>query len=86
VGIHNTLEAAAFGIPVIFGPNYQRFQEAKDLLEIGAAISISNNEELMLAFDSLTSDKETGKRAKEYVNSRKGSTAQIFDYIEKVID
>ena len=86
VGIHNTLEAAAFGIPVIFGPNYQRFQEAKDLLEIGAAISISNNEELMLAFDSLTNDKETGKRAKEYVNSRKGSTAQIFDYIQKVID
>lgn len=85
VGIHNTLEAAAFGIPVIFGPNYQRFQEAKDLLEIRAAISISTLEELMLAFDNLTSDKEAGKRAKAYVNTRKGSTMQIFNYIRKLI-
>ena len=38
-GIHNTLEAAAWEMPVIFGPNYQKFQEAKDLIAIGAGFS-----------------------------------------------
>ncbi|TDQ10368.1 3-deoxy-D-manno-octulosonic acid transferase [Pedobacter metabolipauper] len=50
VGIHNTLEAAAFGIPIIFGPKYDKFQEAKDLIAIGAAISISSSAELKDAF------------------------------------
>jgi len=45
VGIHNTLEAAVFGIPVLFGPNYQRFQEAVDLIETGTAKSITSIEE-----------------------------------------
>lgn len=45
VGIHNTLEAAVFGIPVIFGPNYQRFQEAVELIGIGSASSIQNVDE-----------------------------------------
>lgn len=45
VGIHNTLEAAVFGIPVLFGPNYQRFQEAVDLIETGTAKPIKSIEE-----------------------------------------
>src|SRR5690606_33990431 len=47
VGIHNTLEAAAFGLPVIFGPNYKRFLEAKMLISEKAAFSIKNEEELL---------------------------------------
>ena len=46
VGIHNILEAVAFGVPVIFGPNYKKFNEAKDLIALGGANSISNFEEL----------------------------------------
>ena len=46
VGIHNTLEAAAFGLPVIFGPNYSKFKEANDLVALEAGFSISNEEEL----------------------------------------
>jgi 3-deoxy-D-manno-octulosonic-acid transferase len=45
-GIHNTLEAAAFGLPVIFGPNYAKFKEAKDIIELGAGFSVADEKEL----------------------------------------
>jgi 3-deoxy-D-manno-octulosonic-acid transferase len=79
-GIHNTLEAAAFGLPVIFGPNYQKFQEAKDLIELKAGFSISNQAELNDCFKLLQADthKEAGKQAKAYANSHTGATAQIL--------
>lgn len=81
VGIHNTLEAAAFGIPVIFGPKYDKFQEAKDLISIGAASSIGTAEELFKAFNKLATNKTAGEIAKNYVNSKTGSTDQIIKYI-----
>ncbi len=83
VGIHNTLEAAAFGLPIIFGPNYQKFQEAKDLIGIGAAISISNQQELNAAFLSLSKDEQAGKLAKQYVIEKTGATDQIINLIVK---
>jgi 3-deoxy-D-manno-octulosonic-acid transferase len=81
VGIHNTLEAAAFGMPVIFGPRYDKFQEAKDLISINAAVSINNAEELFIAFQKLTEDRTSGDLAKRYVNTKTGSTDQIIKYI-----
>ena len=84
-GIHNTLEAAAFSLPVIFGPNYQKFQEAKDLIELKAGFSISNQAELNDCFKLLLQSdthKEAGKQAKAYVDEHTGATAQI---IEKII-
>jgi len=82
-GIHNTLEAAAFGLPVIFGPNYQKFQEAKDLIELKAGFSISNQAELNDCFNLLQAGthKEAGKQAKAYVDSQKGATTQILKKI-----
>ena len=82
-GIHNTLEAAAFGLPVIFGPKYQKFQEAKDLIELKAGFSISNQAELNNCFKLLQADshKEAGKQAKAYVDSHTGATAQILKKI-----
>ena len=82
-GIHNTLEAAAFGLPVIFGPNYQKFQEAKDLIELKAGFSISNQAELKDCFKLLQADthKEAGKQAKSYVDSHTGATTQILKKI-----
>jgi len=80
VGIHNTLEAAAFGLPVIFGPNYHKFQEAKDLIEIGAAKSISNTEELMVSFKHYV-QYDSGSLAKNYVASKKGATEMIIKKI-----
>ena len=82
-GIHNTLEAAAFGIPVIFGPKYDKFQEAKDLIKLNAAKSISNLNELETAFTTLTETAEKGLIAKNYVRSKTGSTDQIVKYLSK---
>jgi len=79
-GIHNTLEAAAFGIPVIFGPKYEKFQEAKDLIISGAAISVQSEEELINAFESFKSN-NTGETAKKYVAAKTGSTDQIVNYL-----
>lgn len=80
-GIHNTLEAAAFGIPVIFGPKYGKFQEAKDLIKLGAAKSISNQNELETAFLTLAKNPDTGDIAKNYVTLKTGSTDQIIQHL-----
>lgn len=84
-GIHNTLEAAAFGLPVIFGPEYDKFQEAKDLLALHAAISISSGNDLSAAFTKLQKDENTGNEAKQYVLNKTGSTAQILKYLDSVL-
>lgn len=81
VGIHNTLEAAAFGLPVIFGPKYDKFQEAKDLIAAGAAITISNETELIAAFDQLKNNPEASDAAKNYVKEKTGSTLQILQHL-----
>ena len=85
VGIHNTLEAAAFGIPVIFGPEYRKFQEAKDLVGIGAAKSIRNTAELHAAFEELTGNPEAGIKSGNYVMSRTGATDQIIRHISQYL-
>lgn len=85
VGIHNTLEAATYGKPVIFGPKYEKFQEAIDLVTLMAGFSISNYEELKLVFDSLQDEKvlqEAGDSAKKYVQQRAGATQIIMKYLE----
>ena len=83
VGIHNTLEAAAFGIPVIFGPKYDKFQEAKDLIVLGAAKSISTLPELSAAFQQFSENDVAGSIAKKYVRSKTGATDQIVNYVAK---
>lgn len=85
VGIHNTLEAAVYGIPVIFGPNHQRFQEAVQLIEAGGAFAINNGQELNALLDRLTTDStqlhNAGLHAGQYVSSRAGATATILGMI-----
>lgn len=84
-GIHNTLEAAAFGLPVIFGPNYQKFREARELIELNAGISISNMHELRNAAGLLMEDETyratAGKAAAKYVAEHTGATETIVNYI-----
>lgn len=85
VGIHNILEAATFGLPVIFGPNYKKFKEATDLTVEGGAISISDFEQLRLSFDRLIIDKNELKNAAEicrnYVAKNVGSTKVIINKV-----
>ncbi|MBB2145574.1 3-deoxy-D-manno-octulosonic acid transferase [Pedobacter sp. LMG 31464] len=80
-GIHNTLEAAAFGLPVTFGPKYDKFQEAKDLIAIGAAKSISTSDELISAFDYFKANEMASADAEKYVEQKKGATEIIVKAI-----
>jgi 3-deoxy-D-manno-octulosonic-acid transferase len=86
-GIHNILEAAAFGMPVIFGPNYERFKEARDLIELNAAFSISNQEELLSTAGSLMNDEHfrhgCAAISKKYVKEHTGATDKIVKYIRE---
>lgn len=82
VGIHNVLEAAVYGIPVFFGPNNRKFQEAQALKECGGGLEIASTiafEEKMDAFaaDEALLDK-AGKAAGDYVSSNSGATGKIF--------
>lgn len=85
VGIHNTLEAAVYGIPVIFGPKYQKFQEAVQLIEHQGAYSINNGEELNALLDRLLTDEAflhvTGEKAGHYVTDNAGATDKILGMI-----
>ena len=85
VGIHNTLEAAACGIPVIFGPNYNKFQEAKDLIACKAGFSIKTYDELEDLLNLLLFDKNfyqlSASEAKQFVNSNVGATKEILKVI-----
>lgn len=86
-GIHNILEAAVYGKPVVFGPVYAKFAEARDLVEKEGAFSIENALELEALLDKLLSDekllKETGFICREYVYSKRGATQQIMDHIQR---
>jgi len=86
VGIHNTLEAATFGMPVIFGPNYQKFMEAKELIKRGAAISYSEQEHLNSSLNELLKEEDTRNRksiiAKSFVKENIGITNQILEAIK----
>ena len=82
VGIHNTIEAAVYGVPVVFGPNYHHFREAQGLIDAGAARSIKNYSELEAALDTAFEQHETiGSKAAEYVQSETGATDKIYKEI-----
>ena len=85
-GLHNILEAAVYGKPVIFGPDYDKFAEAVDLIECLAAISINNALELEeeLTFLLTNADELTAasKEAKSYVYAKKGATEKIIQFIQ----
>lgn len=84
-GIHNTLEAAVYGHPVLFGPNYKRFREACGLIDCGAAHSVNNATELISCVRHWEKDSARFERssiaAKNYVQSKAGATARIVDGI-----
>lgn len=81
-GIHNTLEAAVYGIPVIFGPKYYKFKEAKELIAVGGGFSVSEEKEFRLRMDELLTDRNmldaAGKSAGNFVSSNTGVTEKIL--------
>lgn len=82
VGIHNTLEAAVYGIPVIFGPNHQAFREALGLLAVGGGYAINDSGEYSALLDTMINDrsklKEAGSKAGAYVKDNSGASDAIF--------
>jgi 3-deoxy-D-manno-octulosonic-acid transferase len=81
-GVHNILEPATFGIPIVIGPNYSHFAEATDLVNLKGCISIKNQEELNFNFQNLIEDKKTrrerGTICANFVQKNKGATHQII--------
>jgi 3-deoxy-D-manno-octulosonic-acid transferase len=86
-GIHNVLEAAVYGKPVIFGPVYEKFAEAVELIDCGAGISIENALELEKVLTQLWHNeallKEKCNAAKAYVYSKTGAADTIMQYIQE---
>jgi len=79
-GIHNTLEAAVWGIPVLFGPKYHKFREAIGLLNAGASFSVKNYREFKARMDeAIERHQEMGGKAKAYVESELGATDLIYE-------
>ena len=82
VGIHNTLEAAVYGMPVIFGPNHTAFREALGLLDAQGGFSISNAQQYDALMQRMMTDsaflQDAGRRAGDYVQKESGATEQIF--------
>lgn len=85
-GIHNTLEAAVYGKPVVFGPNYQKFREAVEMIEAGCAFPVENENDLYLIAQNFlrneTHLKAAGEKAKAYVSIHSGATKHIMDYVK----
>lgn len=84
-GVHNILEPATFGVPIVIGPNYSHFAEATALVHQGGCVSISNQKELNEAFDNLISNEdiqhEKGHICETFVQMNKGATVTILQNI-----
>lgn len=88
-GLHNILEPATFGIPVVIGNNYDKFKEAVDLVKIGGCISIKNQEEFTNNLIHLKKDKNfrklTGVINKRYIKDNFGATKLIMNYLKNIL-
>lgn len=86
--IHNLPEAAVFGVPVLFGPNHKKFNEAIDLIEAKGGFGINNEQELLAKMSELLKDeayaKRCGQAAKDYIYKGSGATKKILTELEKV--
>ncbi len=89
-GLHNTLEPAVFGIPVIIGPKYQGFNEAKELVSLGGISVVDSEKSFKEVIDTLLKDAilrtKMGKINAGYIQDQLGATKKILSYIsEKII-
>jgi 3-deoxy-D-manno-octulosonic-acid transferase len=86
-GVHNVLEAAVYEKPVVFGPEFEKYIEAEELIESGGGYTIENALELEKLFETLLQKDDeyhsASKASKQYVYSRRGSTEKIINYIQE---
>jgi 3-deoxy-D-manno-octulosonic-acid transferase len=85
-GVHNILEPATFGVPIVIGSNYSHFAEATALVNMGGCVSVSNKKELEDAFTNLIQNdeirQENGHICSTFVQMNKGATAVILKHIQ----
>ncbi|MFD2552002.1 3-deoxy-D-manno-octulosonic acid transferase [Bizionia sediminis] len=84
-GLHNTLEPAVFGIPIIIGTHYSKFPEASHMIASGGMVSISNKKMLKTVLDKFINNpslaKESGNQNFNYIKKNTGAVVQIVNYI-----
>lgn len=89
-GIHNTLEAATFGLPLAFGPNYQKFREAREMVARGIATPVRSSCELEAWFTRLNNDgalhSKLADAARQYTSSNCGATELVTEAVIKQLD
>lgn len=88
-GIHNILEPATYGVPIIIGPNYSKFKEAGDLIALNVCKSIDNKTSFNNSFKNLSENKksikEKGQITKDYIKNNIGASKIIYNFIDKLI-
>lgn len=89
-GIHNTLEAAVWGVPVLFGPNYGKFEEAKQLIQAGGAFSFQNETALSIILQKFINQtaykQECALAARNYVLEKGGATQKFIVFIARIFN
>lgn len=84
-GLHNTLEAAVFGVPIIIGKNHEKFPEAQAMINIEGLVSITDKESLKyylnLFIKNETKRRQYGDNNKDFIKNNKGAVVQILDYL-----
>lgn len=84
-GVHNVLEAAVYGKPVVFGPVYEKYREALELVNTGGGFPVSSALQLEETLADLINNPSPGELAGKYVYSNSGATAKILDQLKKLI-
>ena len=86
-GIHNTLEAATFGLPILFGPKYCHFKEACDLIDCKGAFCVHNAQDCIQTLEKLSADasllRQSGENARKYVAQKAGASDRVLDYVSR---
>lgn len=85
-GLHNILEAATFGMPLFFGPNYAKFQEAVDLIAEGAAFPVTSTTDFTESFTKQYEDpSEAAQISRNYVQRNIGATAKVMEIVQQLM-
>jgi 3-deoxy-D-manno-octulosonic-acid transferase len=88
-GVHNVLEPAVFGAPIVIGPVFEKYQEAVDLVELKGCLVTKNSKEFKSTLSSLLTEKtlrdKTGEICREFIEANKGATEIIVEYIDQRI-
>lgn len=89
-GVHNILEPATFGIPIVIGPVYEKYKEVVDLVALKSCLVVSDQETFSTTFTLLQKDEfyrtQLGKINQEFIQNNVGATKMIMNYIQKKLD